>query len=106
VTVITTGQLERVILAVLVLLETHCYKKLLQLALMEAQPQADLGKQPGTSWFRIQLQTQGWADTGKAQLGQYPCCVCSTAEALQSPEPLNWQNTLQGGVGGTNKKTT
>ena len=62
-TVITMGQvfnkicLERVILAIVVLLETHCYKKLTQMAPLEAQPQADLGKLPGNSWFKIQLET-------------------------------------------------
>lgn len=33
--------------------------------------------QPGNSWFKIQPETQGWADTAKTQLNQYSCCVCS-----------------------------
>lgn len=72
--------LRRVIVTITDLLETH--KISLQLASMEVQPQANLGKQSSNSRFKIQLDTQEWVETGTSKLNQCPCDVCSCSSSL------------------------
>lgn len=92
--------LERLLLAIVVLLETHCYKTLIQLAPVEAQPQANLSKQPGNSCFKIQLEMERWADTFKTWLNQHPCHVCSYGWSTAVSRAVKLVRHLGGGTGG------
>lgn len=99
--------LERLLLAIVVLLETHCYKTLIQLAPVEAQPQANLSKQPGNSCFKIQLEMERWADTCKTWLNQHPCHVCSYGWSTAVSRAVKLVRHLGGGGdGGTDHNKT
>lgn len=98
--------LERLLLAIVVLLETHCYKTLIQLAPMEAQPQANLSKQPGNSCFKIQLEMERWADTGKTQLNQHPCHVRSYGWSTAVSRAVKLVRHFGQGRGTNNKTKT
>lgn len=62
-----------ILLATVVTLETHSYEKLLQMA--PGKPSHSRARWTAwQSWFKVQLGTHGWADTGKTdQAVPVPC---------------------------------